>query len=126
MNTNAVSFLMPAATPEPPKPKNAKEAATQFEALLLTQLLRTARSEEEREDSSMDTMWDMAAQQFARVMADAGGLGLAQMIQDNLQTPDESQGPRNRPPGTSGKAGNPPTQAEAPLPNAAPFPTRPH
>jgi Rod binding domain-containing protein len=74
----------PLATPNPPEPKDAGEAAGQFEALLLTQLLRSIRSEEDREDSTLDTMWDMAAQQFAQVMADAGGLGLAKMIRQDL------------------------------------------
>ncbi|MEP6961258.1 MAG: rod-binding protein [Acidobacteriota bacterium] len=69
-----------------PKPKNAGEAAKQFEALLLGQMLRSARSSEVSEDPTGETMWDMAAQHFAQVMADNGGMGLAKMIARSLET----------------------------------------
>ncbi len=126
MDTNAVSLDTPVAAPEPPKPKNADEAAGQFEALLLTQMLRAARSENDQEDSTMDTMWDMAAQQFAQVMADAGGLGLARMIREDLGSPnggksdvkDGQKGPTNR-------VGTRSSGAQGPAPNPDPFRTRP-
>lgn len=71
------------------KPKNAAEAAKQFEALLIAQMLRTAHestggSLDESGDSSGDTMFDVAGQQFAQVMANNGGLGLAKMITEGL------------------------------------------
>lgn len=124
MNTSAVSLIMPVAATEPPTPKNADEAAGQFEALLLTQMLRAARSEADQEDSTMDTMWDMAAQQFAQVMADAGGLGLARMIREDLKTSDVGgavQGslkdlPKNIENGLAGTGGE--------APNADPISTR--
>jgi Rod binding domain-containing protein len=71
------------SAPEPPKPKTAPEAAKQFEALLLGQMLRSAH--EPGEDPTSDTMWDVAAQRFAQVMADNGGLGLAKLIQQGLE-----------------------------------------
>ena len=70
--------------PDQPKPRNIGEAATQFEALLLAQMLRTARTAEEHEDQTGETMWDMAAQQFAQVMAENGGLGLARLVVQGL------------------------------------------
>lgn len=72
-------------TPEPP-PKDAAEAARQFEALLLAQLLREAResSANDERDSTQDTMWDVAAQHFAQVMAKNGGLGIAKLITSGL------------------------------------------
>jgi Rod binding domain-containing protein len=65
-------------------PRTASEAAEQFEALLLGQLLRAARPSEEPEDVALETMWDLAAQQFAQVLAHNGGVGLARMIRAQL------------------------------------------
>ena len=85
-----------AATPAAPldadgqrKPQNPAEAAKQFEALLIAQMLRTAREStgdglSDGDSSSADTMFDVAGQQFAQVLANNGGLGLAKMITDGL------------------------------------------
>jgi Rod binding domain-containing protein len=72
------------------KPKNAAEAAKQFEALLIAQMLRTAHessggSLDDSEASSSNTMFEVAGQQFAQVLANNGGLGLAKMIVNGLQ-----------------------------------------
>ena len=124
MDTNAVSFQAPVAAPQPPKPKNSDEAAGQFEALLLTQMLRAAQSEQDQEDSTMDTMWDMAAQQFAQVMADAGGLGLARMIREDLGASEGSATPENsrKDPAKSNLSG--PLGPGSLTRNAAPIPIR--
>jgi peptidoglycan hydrolase FlgJ len=76
------------ATSTEPRPKDAAEAARQFEALLLAQLLREARqsSANDEEDSTQDTMWDVAAQHFAQVMSKNGGLGIAKLIGSGLST----------------------------------------
>jgi len=58
------------------------EAARQFEALLVAQMLRDVH--EPGEDPTSDTMWDVAAQQFAQVVADNGGFGLARLIAQGL------------------------------------------
>ncbi len=96
---DALTAAVPQA-PDAPKPKNAHEAASQFEALLLAQMLRTAHASadqsDDQADQTGDTMWDMAAQQFAQVMADNGGLGLAKLITKGLEqspgrTPDQTQ-----------------------------------
>ena len=65
-------------------PKNTTEAAQQFEALLLSQMLRATRTEEDEQDSTSGTMWDMAAQQFSQVLSKKGGLGLSKLITDGL------------------------------------------
>jgi Rod binding domain-containing protein len=83
--TAGVTAPLPGGDPAG-KPKNAAEAAQQFEALLIGQMLRAAHAEGEQ-DSAGDTMWDMAAQQFARVLSKNGGLGLAQMIEKGLDVP---------------------------------------
>ncbi len=82
----------PAASPPgdgQAKPKNGAEAAKQFEALLIAQMLRTAHesagdSLDDGDSSSADTMFDVAGQQFAQVLANNGGLGLAKMITAGL------------------------------------------
>jgi Rod binding domain-containing protein len=80
-----VAITPPAgAAPEAPKPKNAAEAAKQFEALLIAQMMRTAHQSDDHDDSTADTMWDVAAQNFSQVMADNGGLGLAKLIVKGL------------------------------------------
>jgi Rod binding domain-containing protein len=74
-----------------PKPQNTLEAAQQFEALLLGQMLQTMHASEESEDPTNDTMWDMAAQQFAQVLSKNGGLGLSKLIARGLEPkPPES------------------------------------
>ena len=70
-----------------PKAKDAGDAARQFEALLLGQMLQSAHSAEDTEDPTGDTMWDMAAQQFAQIMAENGGMGLAKLIVTGLKKP---------------------------------------
>lgn len=66
------------------KPKTAPEAAQQFEAMLLAQMLQAARPQDGEEDTTNSTMWDMAAQQFSQLLAKSGGLGLSKMISASL------------------------------------------
>jgi peptidoglycan hydrolase FlgJ len=75
-------------TPAQPKPKNAAEAAKQFEALLIGQMLRSAReaAASDEHDSTGETMFDLAGQQFAQMLANSGGLGLAKMIAAGLKS----------------------------------------
>src|SRR5205823_2337581 len=62
--------IVPLSTPElpapdAPKPRNPAEAARQFEAILIAQMLRNARGGSNlsgEEDSTSDTMWSVAAQ----------------------------------------------------------------
>ena len=50
-------------------------AAKQFEALMIAQMLRTARENTEDGDSSSSTMLDLADQQFSQVLANNGRIG---------------------------------------------------
>ena len=59
-------------------------AAKQFEALMIAQMLRTAREDTEDGNSSSSTMLDVADQQFSQVLANNGGLGLAKLIVNGL------------------------------------------
>jgi Rod binding domain-containing protein len=78
-------------SPGEPRPKNAAQAAKQFEALMIAQMLRTAHesssgSLDADSDSSADTMFDVAGQQFAQILANNGGLGLAKTVLQGLQS----------------------------------------
>jgi len=78
------STLSPPVSEGISRPKNAAEAAQQFEALLLGQMLQDVHTSEESEDPTSAPMWDMAAQQFAQVLSKNGGLGLAKLIAAGL------------------------------------------
>jgi Rod binding domain-containing protein len=91
--TDALSAI---ASPELPAPTGAptkvEGAAKQFEALMIAQMLRTARENTEDEDSSTSTMLDVADQQFSQVLANNGGLGLAKLIVKGLDPQTGSTG----------------------------------
>jgi len=76
---------IPTTPPSLDTPKSVAEAAQQFEALLLGQMLQTVHASEESSDPTSDTMWDMAAQQFAQVLSKSGGLGLSKLIASGLE-----------------------------------------
>ncbi len=69
------------------RPKNTAEAARQFEALLVQQMLQSARTGGGgwgTEDEAGAPMTDMAEQQFAQLLANGGGLGLAKLVAEGL------------------------------------------
>jgi Rod binding domain-containing protein len=75
-------------------PAKVRDAAKQFEALLIGQILHSARESGwlgTPEDPSSDCATDYAEQQFAAVMAQAGGLGIANMVQRGLKEPTPPQ-----------------------------------
>ena|ERR1051326_5281826 len=74
---------------KPDDPARVHDAAQQFEALLMGQMLRSVREGEGNwlstgDDSSGDSATDFAEQQFASTMAQQGGLGLATLITEGL------------------------------------------
>ncbi|HLH38154.1 MAG TPA: rod-binding protein [Bryobacteraceae bacterium] len=85
------ALLNSAALPAPaqPKPRTTEAAARQFEALLIGEMLRSARESAAEEDdeggNTKQTMLDVADQQFAQVLANNGGLGMAKMIVKGLE-----------------------------------------
>jgi Rod binding domain-containing protein len=84
--TDALSAIAPSVmdTTAAPTPSKVEDAARQFEALMIAQMLRTARENTEDPDSSASTMLDVADQQFSQVLANNGGLGLAKLIVKGL------------------------------------------
>jgi Rod binding domain-containing protein len=85
------SVTQTAATMGPPKkdtPAKIRQAATDFEALLLGQMLKSAReasgggltgdgADDSQENS---TLVELGEQQFAQALASSGGLGIAKMV----------------------------------------------
>ena len=64
-------------------PSRIGRAATDFEALLLAQMLKSAREAGESDDEEKDpnsTMIDFGEQQFAQALASSGGFGIAKMV----------------------------------------------
>ncbi len=75
-------------------PEKARDAAKQFEALLIGQILRSARESGSGwlgsgGDSASDCATDLAEQQLARLLAERGGLGLASLIAAGLEKKSE-------------------------------------
>jgi flagellar protein FlgJ len=70
-------------------PAKIHDAAQQFEALLLGQILETARQSGgwlgSGDDSASGCATSFAEQQLAAMMARAGGLGLAKLIAKGLE-----------------------------------------
>jgi len=63
-------------------PEKLRQAATQFESLMIGQILHSVResSGTEDSDSTNSSYMDMAEQQFASALAARGGLGIANMV----------------------------------------------
>ncbi len=85
------SVVLPVAAPtKADTPEKVRDAAQQFEALLIGQILRAARESgsgwfSDGEDPSGEIATDYGEQQFAAVLAQKGGLGLADMIAKGLE-----------------------------------------
>jgi flagellar protein FlgJ len=90
MSDMAIPSVLPAGATKPQTPEKVRDAAQQFEALLMGQILRSARQSGSGwlgggEDSSAECATDYAEQQFAAVLAQQGGLGLAGLITQGLE-----------------------------------------
>ena len=86
----------------PDSPQKTQEAATQFEALLVGQILKSAHDEEggwlgTGEDQTADSAMQMADEYFARALTSHGGLGLAKMITAGLDKATADTSSRSNP-----------------------------
>lgn len=67
-----------------------EEVASQFEAIFLQQMLKSMRDATVKSDlfdsSQMDTYQSMADQQMALQLAESGGIGLARMMVEQMQS----------------------------------------
>src|SRR5947209_8341429 len=89
-----VSMMLPGtgAARKTDDPAKIQDAARQFEALMLGQMLRSVRESGGNwlatgDTGAGDSATDFAEQQFAASMAQQGGLGLATMIAAGLTRP---------------------------------------
>ena len=75
----------------PDSPERIKDAASQFEALLIGQILKTVHEDSgggwlgDDSDPASATAMEFANDYFARAMAAKGGLGLTNMIVAGLE-----------------------------------------
>jgi len=70
-------------------PQKTKDAAVQFESLLVGQILKAAHEEDggwlgSGEDQTASSAMQMADEYFAKALTSHGGLGLARMISSSL------------------------------------------
>jgi len=102
MDQAGIGILSPAtaATGLPQKtdsPARIRDAAQQFEALLINQILHSARGSEGGgwlslgDDPAGDSATDFAEQQLADTLARQGGFGLARMISEGLERESASR-----------------------------------
>jgi len=78
-------------------PVKVRDAACQFESLLIGQMMKSMRESstgwlsDGDEDQAGSTATDMAEEQFANALAHQGGLGLARMVVAGLEKADPSR-----------------------------------
>src|SRR3954467_14513269 len=88
-NLSGVAALTGAATGTS-KSSKIHDAAQQFEALLVGEMLKSARESgswgltDEESDPGQDTFSGMAESQFANALAKSGGLGLSRMVEQGV------------------------------------------
>ena len=76
-------------------PAKVVDAAHQFEALLMGQMMKTMRESEggwmgTDEDDASSSAMEYAQEMFAQSMAAGGGLGLANLVAKGLMPPEKS------------------------------------
>jgi flagellar protein FlgJ len=91
--SSSLSALAPtvgAATNASSKSSKIHDAAQQFEALMVGEMLKSARESgswgltDEESDPGQDTLSGMAESQFANALAKSGGLGLSRMVEQGV------------------------------------------
>jgi Rod binding domain-containing protein len=99
-----------AASGSDPRPRNIPQAAQQFEALLIAQMLKSAHEEGSGgwlgagDDQAGSSMVGLAEEHLAQAMASKGGFGLASRIAKGLERADTAA---KAPPAGAGPAREP-------------------
>jgi len=93
--TNTTTGGLDAPPRKPDDPAKIKDAAHQFEALLLGQMLKSMRDSEggwmgTGDDEAGSSAMEYAQEMFAQSLAKSGGLGLADLVAQGLTPPDKS------------------------------------
>ena len=69
---------------KPDNPAKIRDAASQFEALLINQMMQSSRASSGGwmggDEDQNSTLTELGEQQFAQALASNGGLGIAKMI----------------------------------------------
>jgi Rod binding domain-containing protein len=87
----ALNFTGVASSPKKDSPEKIKDAASQFEALMIGQIMKAAHGDSDEgafggdADPASASAMDFANDYFARAMAAKGGLGLTNMIVAGLE-----------------------------------------
>jgi Rod binding domain-containing protein len=109
-----IQQVQPALTaPAPEREPRLREAAKDFEALLIGQILRSFRSEIEEGcltaggSSAGATMLEFAEQHLAQVLSRQGGLGLHEIIVQGLRRKDDASTLEAQAPGQLALGGPP-------------------
>jgi Rod binding domain-containing protein len=91
MNIESISARLNSTLQPAASPSKIADAAKQFEALMLGQILKSARESSDGgwlgtgEDHAGEVALDMAEQQFAQAMSARGGLGIAKLVTKGLE-----------------------------------------
>lgn len=89
IDIGGITSLSGVKVPADRDPAKIKEAATQFEAILIQQLLKSAHAAGGAtwmgEDEAGSALAEMAEQQFAQMLASGGGIGLAKLVARGLE-----------------------------------------
>jgi len=87
-----ISNLGPLALPKPHEADRIHSTAQQFEALLIGELLKTSREAGSSgwlgtgdDDEAGQTGVEMGEQEFARMLAVSGGLGMSKLIEAGMR-----------------------------------------
>jgi len=85
-----VLAAVPATPAGQDSPDKIRKAATDFEALLIAQMLKSAREagggvtgDADEQDETNSTVLELGEQQLAQVLSQNGGLGIAKMVMTN-------------------------------------------
>ena len=87
MPITSVPTPLPLTPGTPDTPEKIRKLATDFEALLIAQMLKSAREsgggitgDSDEQDETNSTVVELGEQQMAQALAASGGLGIAKMV----------------------------------------------
>jgi Rod binding domain-containing protein len=103
LSTPGLATGLNAAPSKTDSPQKIKEAASQFEALLVGQILKSAHEEEGgwmgagEEDQTASAAMQLGDEYFARALTAHGGFGLTRMITKSLEQASKSESSSSNP-----------------------------